>query len=137
MSSAALTARPRYGSAAEVAAYAGVSSKTIRRPADDGTIRGLKARRRLVIPFEDADGLIGESQEAATMATAQRPEPPAPRPLLEPITREELMRRNRAAVELLDSWATEGDEEEQRETMAVLRKALGPGRIGSSRPLFP
>jgi hypothetical protein len=61
--------------------------------------------------------------------------PPAPdRPrLLEPLTREELMGRNRQAIALLDSFETEGDEEEQRETMGILRRALGPDRIISSR----
>jgi hypothetical protein len=38
---------------------------------------------------------------------------------------------------LLKSWVTDGDEEEQRETMSVLREALGDRRSLSSRPLFP
>jgi hypothetical protein len=50
---------------------------------------------------------------------------------------EERARRNAKAIQLLRSWAEEGDEEEQRETMRVLREALGKGRIASSRPLFP
>jgi hypothetical protein len=53
-----------------------------------------------------------------------------------PITEEELARRNQAAIQLLDSWEDEGDEEEQRETMKVLRLALGEGRIASDRRLF-
>lgn len=54
-----------------------------------------------------------------------------------PVDSDELARRNRAAVALLDAWETEGDEQEQRETMAVVREALGKGRIASSRPFFP
>lgn len=65
---------------------------------------------------------------------------PARVPYVPPISDEELARRNRAAIELLDSWETEGDEEEQRETMAILREAIGepkdsnPG-FGRSRPV--
>ncbi len=62
---------------------------------------------------------------------------PAPAPYVPPISDEELARRNRAAIELLDSWETEVDEEEQRETMAILREALGEQRIASYRNLFP
>jgi len=56
---------------------------------------------------------------------------------IETINPEELMRRNRAAIDLLDTWETEGDEQEQRETMRVLREALGPKRVASTRNLFP
>jgi hypothetical protein len=49
----------------------------------------------------------------------------------------ELLRRNQAAIRLLDSWEQDGDEEEQRETLAVLKAALGEQRIASSRNLFP
>ena len=41
-------------------------------------------------------------------------------------------------MRLLDAWEQDEDgEEEQRETLAVLRAALGEGRIASSRNLFP
>jgi len=50
---------------------------------------------------------------------------------------EERRRRNLAAVALLDSWENEGDEQDQRETMQVLQRALGQQRSGSARPLFP
>jgi hypothetical protein len=54
-----------------------------------------------------------------------------------PITEEELARRNQAAIRLLDSWETEGDEQEQQETMEMLRRALGQERTASDRKLFP
>lgn len=54
-----------------------------------------------------------------------------------PVSADELARRNRSLVELLDSWESEGDEQEQRETLAVLRETLGPRRVASSRNLFP
>lgn len=53
-----------------------------------------------------------------------------------PITPDELKRRNAKAMTLLQQWATEGDEQEQRETMAVIRKALGPERIAGYRSAF-
>jgi hypothetical protein len=47
-----------------------------------------------------------------------------PSPVLPPRTKEEQMERNLAAIEWLDKWAEEGDEEEQRETFEYLQKAL-------------
>jgi excisionase family DNA binding protein len=59
MSSVVEAARvPRFGSAAELAAYAGLSVKTIRRLVDAGKVRGRKVGRRLLIPFEDIDAFI-------------------------------------------------------------------------------
>jgi excisionase family DNA binding protein len=46
---------PRYGSAAQLAAYSGLSVKTVRRLVESGRVRGLKVGRRLLIPFEDLD----------------------------------------------------------------------------------
>jgi hypothetical protein len=63
--------------------------------------------------------------------------PPAKAPYVPRISPEELARMNKAAIELLDSWETDGDEEEQRETMKVLRDALGERRtLSAGRPLF-
>jgi hypothetical protein len=64
-----------------------------------------------------------------------QPEPSAP-PYVPPIDEDQLARKNLALIQLLDSWDLE-EEEEQRETMAVLRKALGEDRIASNRNLFP
>jgi hypothetical protein len=54
-----------------------------------------------------------------------------------PLTADELARRNRELIELLNSWESEGDEQEQRETLTVLREALGRRRVASSRAQFP
>ena len=70
------------------------------------------------------------------MATAHESKAP-PTPYVPPITPEELARRNAEMIRLLDEWEEEGDEQEQRETMAVIREALGPHRIASSRGQFP
>jgi hypothetical protein len=90
--------------------------------------------RRVLVPFRDVDRFI-QSRRSRTMATAHRTDALAP--YVPPISAAELARRNRAAIELLDSWEADGDEQEQRETMAVLREALGEGRTLSARKLFP
>jgi hypothetical protein len=54
-----------------------------------------------------------------------------------PLTADDLAQRNRDLIELLNSWESEGDEEEQRETLTVLREALGRRRVASSRAQFP
>ncbi len=58
-------------------------------------------------------------------------------PRIIPISKEELTLRNPRAMALLDEWERDGDEQEQRETMEILRKALGENRTTSNRPLFP
>jgi len=54
-----------------------------------------------------------------------------------PLTADELAHRNRDLIELLNSGETEGDEQEQSETLTVLREALGTRRVASSRVQFP
>jgi excisionase family DNA binding protein len=131
---------PRYGSVTALARYAGLSPKTIRRLVEAGAVRGLKVGRRLIIPFEDADRYIlgrcvrPSPGSPSVMATIH---PRAEPPYVPPVGPDERARRHRAAVALLDSWEAEGDEREQRETMAVLREALGARRVASSRNLFP
>ena len=70
------------------------------------------------------------------MATVRESNTPAAPyvPLIDPAV---LKRRNAEMIAILDQWATEGDEEDQRETMAVLTEALGPGRVMSDRAQFP
>jgi hypothetical protein len=58
-------------------------------------------------------------------------------PYVSPPAADELVRRNRDLIELLDSWESAGDEQEQRETLTVLREALGARRMASSRARFP
>ncbi len=54
-----------------------------------------------------------------------------------PLTADELAQRNRELIELLNSWESEGDEQEQRETLTVLLEVLGRRRVASSRAQFP
>lgn len=139
MSSAAkLPLAPRYGSAAEVSALTGLSVKTVRRRVKDGSLRGVRLGRRVLIPLDALDR--PRTQEAPLMAVAHDPAggpTTAEVPYVPPISSEELARRNQSAIELLDLWEAEGDEQDHRETMQVLREALGEGRSSSSRNLFP
>jgi hypothetical protein len=61
----------------------------------------------------------------------------SPAPFIPVYSPEERARRRQRVRELLASWMRDGDEQEQRETMAVLREALGEKRTLSGRPLFP
>lgn len=71
------------------------------------------------------------------MAIADTPSNTAEAPYLPPISAEELQKRNLAAIALLDSWERDGDQQEQHETMEVLRVALGRDRSLSTRKHFP
>jgi hypothetical protein len=59
------------------------------------------------------------------------------KPYLPPVTQEELKARNAEAMRLLDEWVNDvSDAADQAETMAILRKALGPERTISDRSAF-
>jgi len=51
------------------------------------------------------------------------------------LTEAEQMQKNQFLIEWYRKWAEEGDEEEQRETLEYLQKALDEDRL-SNRPLF-
>src|SRR4051794_28013407 len=115
MASVAEGREARYGSAAELAAYAGVSVKTVRRLVDVGKVRGLKLGRRLVIPFEDLDAhilRIGDHGRPAMQATLSRPTFDARGRAL-PLSPEEARRRSEEALRALADVEAMGDEEEQ------------------------
>ncbi len=57
--------------------------------------------------------------------------------LIAPITPQERGRRNEAVLALIEQWANDQEsDQDQRETMDVIRQTLGPDRIASSRPIF-
>ena len=68
------------------------------------------------------------------MSTVEKPA--MHKPYLAPIDPEEHRRKNAAAMRLLDEFESDEDEEDQKETMAVLREALGPNRTISNRSAF-
>ena len=74
---------------------------------------------------------LGEPPSAMELAREESQPDPA-----EERARRKQVRRNQAAIELLRSWREEGDEQDHRQTMQVLRQALGKDRA-SGRKLFP
>jgi excisionase family DNA binding protein len=138
---------PRFGSAARMATYSGLSVKTIRRLVDAGKVRGMKVGRRLLIPYEDLDRHIlrisdhrPRPQEAPTMAIA--PTPVSPRSSVDahgraiPMTEAEVRARAGAITRGLDALDDMGDADEQRESLDALLAALEEDRL-SDRKLFP
>lgn len=71
------------------------------------------------------------------MAIASNPELAKTVSTIPLLAEDEVLRRNRAAIALLDAWEQDVDEQDQQETMQVIREALGKNRLGSSRALFP
>jgi excisionase family DNA binding protein len=119
---------PRYGSPAEVAAFLGPSSKTIRRLIAAGTVPAYRVGRRVLVSYRDADQLIRQQRRARTMSIA--PTPVSPHRSVDargralPMTDEEIRRRNAEAIRALDSLDEIGDEEEQRATFEALMVAI-------------
>jgi excisionase family DNA binding protein len=138
MASVAERREPRYGSAAELATYAGVSPKTIRRLVDAGKVRGLRVGRRLILPFEDLDAHILSSERP------RRPTMPAtlPRSAFDARGRAvalpegEERARQAEALRALDELDAMGDEAEQAATFAALAAAIDEDRP-SDRRRFP
>ncbi len=139
---------PRFGSAAQMATYAGLSVKTIRRMVDAGAVRGIKVGRRLLIPFDDLDGHLllraparrPRTRETPTMAIANTPVTPRSsvdaRGRAIPMTEAEVRARAEAIARGLDALDDMGDADEQRESLDALLVALEEDRL-SDRKLFP
>jgi excisionase family DNA binding protein len=121
---------PRYGSAAELAAYAGLSVKTVRRLVDAGKVAGHKVGRRVLIPFEDFDRLISQpgTKEARPMSIA--PSTTSPHRSVDargralPMTDAEVRARAKVAIRALDALDDIGDEAEQLQTLEALIEAI-------------
>jgi excisionase family DNA binding protein len=129
-----IAAVPRYGSAAQLAVYSGLSVKTVRRLVDAGRVRGLKVGRRLLIPFEDLDRhVVGQAvrpavgrnpvmASAPAIASPHRSVDASGRAL--PMTDAEIRARNAVAIRALDAIAEMGDEDEQQQTLDALMIAI-------------
>jgi excisionase family DNA binding protein len=143
MSSAVRTPiQPRYGSAAEVASYAGLSVKTVRRLVDAGKVPGHRVGRRVLIPFDAMDRHILSFEEHRRDAmSAAAPQVTLPRRSVDESGRairlspEQARLRAEEALRALDDVATIGDEEERRATFEALRQALNEEPM-SNRPRF-
>lgn len=138
MASVAETGRPpRFGSAAELATYAGLSVKTIRRLVDAGQVRGRKVGRRLVIPFEDLDAhilKIGDHRPGRPTVQATLPQSTFDaRGRAIPLPADEERRRATEAIRALDELDEMGDEDEQRATLEALLMNLDEDRLSDRR----
>jgi len=140
MASAARVApAPRYGSAAELASYAGLSVKTIRRLVDAGKVRGHKVGRRLLIPFEDLDRHIHriEDHRSPDMATAEQATHPHrsvdARGRAIPLTADEARGRAEEGIRALDALLGIGDEAEQAATFAAVAAAIDEDRLSDRK----
>ena len=132
---------PRYGSAAELAAYSGLSVKTVCRLVDSGRVRGLKVGRRLLVPFDDMDRLILDgqgTQETPAMATASTPSRPGSVDIatgrLRPLTDQERRERTAALRVALDEVAGITDETDTDEVWRDVMRGIDEAR--PHRPLF-
>jgi excisionase family DNA binding protein len=137
MSSAMQVGRsPRFGSAAELASYSGLSTKTIRRLVGAGKVRGRKVGRRLVIPFEDLDSHILEIGDEPPRPAMQATLPQGSfdaRGRAVPLPEDEEQRRQAEALRALDQLDAMGDEDEQGATFAALVDGLDASRTSSRR----
>jgi len=137
MANAARTIQaPRYGSAAELASYSGLSVKTVRRLVDAGMVRGLKVGRRLLIPFDDLDRHILriEDHRSPAMATATHPHRSVDaRGRAIPLAPEEARRRAEEGIRALDALLDMGDEAEQAATFAAVAAAIDEDRLSDRK----
>jgi excisionase family DNA binding protein len=123
----------RYGSPAELAAYGGVSVKTIRRLADAEKIRKLRVGRRVVIPYADFDAHVSEQTRSPAMqATLSRPAFDHRGRAL-PLPPEEERRRAEEGIRALDALASMGDDGEQAGTFAALAEAIDRAPMSDRR----
>ena len=126
MSSAFSSRTPAgYGSAQEMAAYAGLSTTTIRRLVRSGKLPGSKFGRRLSIRYEDLHRLGKESP--ARVAVTPTPSALDSAGKLKPLGPGEASWTARRSIEALDAVEAMGEEEEQAATLAGLLEALDGG----------
>lgn len=136
---------PRYGSAAELAVYSGLSVKTVRRLVDAGKVRGLKVGRRLLIPFEDLDRHVLRMEdhrptprESPAMSIALTPartgDVDTSTGRLLPLSDEDRKARSEALGRALDEIAGMTDETDTDEVWAEVMRGIDEGR--PHRPLF-
>jgi hypothetical protein len=81
-----------------------------------------------IIHREDPDSRDEEVTSMASDATT--------RPEADDLIRQDQLQRSRTAIQLLQSWEDEGDEREQRETLADLERAIDEDRP-AQRKHFP
>jgi excisionase family DNA binding protein len=138
MSTAAKTTlSPRYGSAAEVSALTGLSVKTVRRRVKDGSLRGVRLGRRVLIPLDPIER--PRPVEAPAMSIA--PSTLSPHRSVDatgralPMTDAEVRARAEAAVRALDEIAGITDETDTDEVWGRFESGINEDRL-SDRDRF-
>jgi len=132
------TRSPQYGSPVEVAAFLGVSTRTVRRLVDELAVPAYRVSRRVLVSFREADQFV---QRVPTMATVAAT-PVSPHRSVDssgralPMTEDEVRARADAVARGLAAVAAIGDEYEQRETLEFLTTAVDENRLFESLPLW-
>jgi excisionase family DNA binding protein len=127
------TLSPRYGSPAEVAAFLGVSVKTVRRALESGTMPSYRIGRRVLIAYRDADQLV---RRKPTVAIANPTETPLIDPAtgrLRPMSDEERRDRSARLQRTLEGLGGIADETDTDENWAEVFRGLDAARAGHDR----
>jgi excisionase family DNA binding protein len=129
---------PRFGSPAAVAAFLGVSTKTVRRLVASESVPSYRLGRRVLVPYRDADQFVRQQQQkrARTMAIAPTISPQSSvdaRGRALPLTEAEVRARAEAVARGLEALDAMGDAAEQRETLAYLMTAIDEDRLSDRR----
>lgn len=125
---------PRYGSPAEVTAFLGVSTKTVRRAIESGAVPSFRLGRRVLVAYRDADQLVRRNPTMAIAPTSLSPHGSVDaRGRALPMTEAEVRARAGAIARGLDALDDMGDEDEQRETLDFLMAAVDEDRLSDRR----
>jgi excisionase family DNA binding protein len=111
----------------------GVHPVSIYRAVKEGRLKGSRSGNTILIRRQDLAEWTPVGHRPS--APAKGKEPAAP-PLDEEEARRIQREKNQAAIQLLRSWRTEGDEEEQRRAFENLKRTLDEDRIGY-RKIYP
>jgi len=102
-----------------------VSTKTVRRTVDAGTLPSYRVGRRVFVAYRDADQFVRRSPAMSIAPNSVSPHRSVDaRGRALPLTEEEILARNAEAIRALDSLDEIGDEEEQRATLEALMIAI-------------
>jgi excisionase family DNA binding protein len=111
----------------------GVHPVSIYRAVKEGRLKGSRSGNTILIRRRDLAEWQPVGHRPGTPAKGKEPAPP---PLDEAEARRIQREKNEPLIQLLRSWRTEGDEEEQRRAFENLKKTLDEDRIGY-RKIYP
>jgi excisionase family DNA binding protein len=114
----------------------GVHPVSIYRAVKEGRLKGSRSGNTILIRRRDLADWTPVGHRPRAMTAGARTAPMKREEITEEEARRIQREKNEPLIQLLRSWRTEGDPEEQRETWEYLKKALDEDRM-SSRKLFP